>query len=485
MKKLKGILLGGLLLAFLFTTAYPGTIVVAKKEGAWEFFGAAKNIDIVGIGFHLGLQYVKNDDLKFTLPTGFSFQNAAGNYFLVVRTASGGYTNDADNNGTPEFTHFTGGNGDVWVTFRVDDDANAFTNPCNTWYICSVNNPADPTVASMKIQVPANPAVGDYAITTESKRATDGTVFDADTTPPDFFEILNEFGTSKAPAGGRTDTIDVEQQRRNFLPAASGKVHSSLDNLDITQTAGLEYATGQMLTGGTTYWRFVVGGAAGNMQGVQEVEVQKDGNGALTTFHPVGDSTTVDVTANNMGTAYPANNSVRIQVDGVSQLAQRTVDLTVDFLGDAIQNFRSRQIHNQNNTWTWTTNGTVFRAAFFTTATASGNYSAFRIVNNAAQAAEVYADVYMDGGTNSVASGTKIADIAATSKVSFTAWQMCSTLGIAGLSNVAGTGEWKGWCVITVWAPRLSTFGSLLHLNGFGYTTIELGKEQADGSYRK
>jgi hypothetical protein len=201
MKKLKGILLGGLLLAFLFTTAYPGTIVVTKNNGTYEFFGVAKNVDIAGIGFHIGLQYVKNDDLKFTLPTGFTFQNAAGNYFLVVRTASGGYINDADNNGTPEFTHFQGGNGANFVTFRVDDDANAFTNPCNTWYICSVNN-ANPTAATMKIEVPAQPTVQDYAITTESKRASDGSVFDpADNTlgTDEFFEVVNEFPSPKHP----------------------------------------------------------------------------------------------------------------------------------------------------------------------------------------------------------------------------------------------------------------------------------------------
>ncbi len=479
MRKLTGIFVGGALLLFFSSSLFSGTIAISgATSGTYEYFGAAKVIHPTGIQFQLGVQYQTNDILTFSLPSGFLFENDNTVFKLIAKSlGKTTFYEDPDGEGVNDWAFISGGKGASSVTFRASDPNSTYFAALTTWFLASAET-ATPGSGSMQIKVPALPASSDSGTEYEMGAASTlaGTGLPFDTTADEvFFTSYYEYEIDPKTPGA--NTVDVEQAREYFTDGTGADTSDAFATITAQSAT---YATAPLVGGTTDYWKFTV---TGDMQGVKELQVRQAGN--VTTNAPADANTAVvEVPGTKMGTTFPIMNTLTIQVVGDEGLNERSLSLTGDFQGadDAAQDFADRTFHpTQANAWVWDTNGTVFRTAWFATAHNLPSYTSFRIVNDSGTPAEVYADIWFDGQpTAPSATFQNVGTVPANDKLSLTAYDMCVAAGLT--PSLDTSGDWKGRCRLTVWAPRSTTYGVELHYTPTGYTSIPLEKQTPTGT---
>jgi len=457
----------GVALILLFSNLLLAQVEVLQPQtGAYEFFGTKKNIQPLGIGFALGVDYATADYLTFELTDSrFLFRNTGANYFLVANSG-GTYLADPDGDGTNEWAFFTGGWGNNTVVFYLADGVSPFTAIGNTWYMCTADNVADPNTSPMLIEVPAMPSPGAYKIKTSSTRT--GQSFDPGTAETYFTSAYQwDYTVTEVE-----DTIDVEQARKFFLTPAGDTDSVAVGSL--TDAGAFDYDTNVAVMGeANPYWEFTV---SGDMQGVEQVQILQ--LGILATNTPTNSTTVVEVNGDDLALGA---NSMSVIVTGDVGLNERALDFNLDFQGDQGPNdYANRNVLQADDVWTWVTNGTIFRSVWFTTARDGVNYTSFRIANLGDSDADVYAEVWMDDG-NEVTTPVQVGTVPKDGGLfKITGYNLVDACGLTPVYTITGQG-WKGRVRFTVWGPRKEIFGVGLNwvstASGIGYTRIPLEKQ--------
>jgi hypothetical protein len=472
---MKKIFVGLTALLVLAAFVSAGTLaVVGPKTGTQEYFGIAKVVQPTGIKWVLGATYKDGDYLTFTLPGGLLFGTPSGgvqSYYLVSHT--GNNTNplraDVDTDGTPEWSYFLGGGGQATLTFRVTDIglASIWTS-ATTWYLCTVSGSggtltsAAAITGAVPVLVPIGCPPGTYNLTVEAIDGISGiggTKFDGTPITALLFTVYQEF---TATLTAITETIDVAFGRKAFVP--TGKIIAgSATGITVTKAAGYDYIT--TLAANDLFRNTVIG----DMTGVSYAQFY------ATTMHPASMTQAV---VNVPGTTITAQSGVAspayIVVNGTTTLIDRSFTDTLAFVPTGT--WFARILLNAVPFQTWSTNGTVFRSVFFASAIAAGNYSAFRIANHSAEAADIWVEVWLDDGQKTTSAVKLPTSIPANGKWSINGWDLAVQAGLLPDANMTD-GSWRGRVIFTIWAPSPTTFGTEVYqVGGLGYTEITLEK---------
>jgi hypothetical protein len=464
MKKISLVLIGLLVLA-AFASAHIG--VITTKTGTQEYFGVAKTIQPAGISWVIGVNYKNGDYLTFTLPTGWTFGTpASGAYYLVTRSnTTGNYGADANANGLTEWSFFNGGPLQNSVTFRVTDVVNQLFNNATSWFLSTMGSFAIVGAGSggtIPMIVPAGPdftvAGKPYNITVDAIDGINNSVrFDGTPATGLIFTCYPEF---TATLTAITETIDVLYGRMKFT--GNKLIAGSAAGITVTQTAR-NYST--TLAANDLFRNTVIG----DMTGVSYAQFYATTKTPATMTQAVVDVPGTTITAQS-GVASPAY----IVVNGTTTLLNRSFTDTLAFVPTGT--WFGRTLLNAVPFQTWITNGTVFRSVFFATAIARGDYSAFRLANHSAVAADIWVEVWLDDGQKTTAAVKLPTSIPAMGKFSINGWDLAVQAGLLPDANMTD-GSWRGRVIFTIWAPSDTTFGTEVYqVGGLGYTEITLEK---------
>jgi hypothetical protein len=469
MKKFFSVLVGLLIITAL---ASAHLYVVTPKTGTQEYFGVnTRLIGPEGIKWLSGAVYAANDQLKFyfTSGSGFKFGTPTSTFYYLVGRSRTDLQLHADLNGNlaNEWGIFSGGAGYEYVTFRLNDAYAPFMNPGTSWFLTTVANPGA-SAGAIYAKAPIAPAA--TLAGTEHKLTVDvssgGTYFD--NTPSDGVKFFTNYYEFVSSITKKSSKIDVALQRKGFDTAPI--YQSGATDMVTTSRTGRDYSTALLGLLATDYFKHSV---SGNMTGVSYARFYG------TTNHPASSSSCIVNVPGTSGSLFAPTGSAYLVVTGTTTLDSRTVTDACEFAPNAAGNgFYGRSLYAATDAWAWDTNGTVFRTAYFTTATYDGIYSAFRFVNNAAAGtadAQVFADVWLDNGTQTTTS-VQIGVIPAQGHLSLNGYRVAELAGLLPQATMAGGDGWKGRAQFTVWAPTETTFGVETTIMTSGYSTVPLEK---------
>jgi len=484
-----------LLLIVAYASAANRLIINVWKSATSEFFGVAgKQITFQGLKYRLGALYKGNDYLQFSLPTGWVWKTPTAQFFLTGSTG-GAYTADVNNNGIRDWAYFDGGFNSNFIRFRVFDYAQPLGGANGprigwwgegTWWYLSTNAgpSANAFANSFTVAAPGPPIPGstttwttptDYKITPASYDAVSMLPFDEpDGTIWPFLNVYTEFymDMTVPDFNPRTDVIDVAQSRLFFAEAA-GRTYSTA-----TQRIRRNNANYQVILGAGDVFKHTYTGSMG--------QIQK--------FNVYGvNSTAIDVLNGlgylNAGTGAFSVDLVnnRVYVTGTQQIDDRILKLGIDFVGGS-GNWWGHNIMALTTTgYTWYTNGTNFRGAFFSTAEQAGYYSVFRFVNQTAVAVKVLAEVWLDDAplVSSTLKDLSLVNAAwvipATGRLSIAASDVVRGVGWTPSLTQSADGKWRGRVKFTVWAPPDPTFAEQLQFSSGIQTVLILQKMPGPG----
>jgi len=494
MKKFLTVFVSLLLLA-TFAAASSVLHVAIPTTATTEFFGIAKQVTFGGIHFQLGALYKANDYLSFALPTGWVWKTPTAQFFLVGATgAPCTYRADVNANGIQDWAYFDGGFNSNFIRFRVFDYAQplgGLNGPrigwwsAGTWWYLSTSAGAGGVTTNAQVNQfsalsAAPPITGSvagtsYYVTPTSSDAVSMLPFDPVGTTDRFLRVYTEFYMDMTVPDftPRTDIIDVAQSRL-FFAEAVGRTYSTA-----TQRIRRNNATYQVLLGAGDVFKHTYTGLMGQ---IQKFNVYGVNSTAIDVLNGIGYL--------NAGTGAFSIDLVnnRVYVTGTQQIDDRILKLGIDFVAGS-GNWYGHNIMVLTTTgYTWYTNGTNFRAAFFSTAEQDGYYSSFRFVNQTAVAAKVFAEVWLDDAPlvsstlKDLALVNALWTVPANGKLSITASDVVRGVGWTPSLTQDAAGKWKGRVKFTIWAPAEPTYAIMLQIAGGHQTALFLQKMPGAGA---